>query len=789
MRALIVGLLLLAIPPLAPAANPPTGEIFGQVVVEGGGAVDGVTVELVELGQLRTTDASGTFLFANVPQGDYTLRFSFAGESLTSPVSVVAEATAVVQQLVPWKQAARRVSTAAGASRRTQKLVEAPAAVSTVDRFWMSQTSSLWNFPKTAEFALGVDSSISTLGDINFNTRGFSSSLNRRVLVLVDGRDMADGMLVAQEWDAFPYLPDDFAGAELVRGPGSALYGANAFNGVFNLTTQAPRLAPGGTLRLGGGELGTQLVHLRWAGELGKDFYLKLWGAGERRDQTSLSRVGSVEYAGVPLERAPVVEDNIRRFAGGLRLDKYLPGAVVLTLEAGTAQLEGPLFQTGIGRVEVTSSKRPYVRANLNTPHFNLHAYWDARQAEQRSLSSGARLFEDAWKAEGELQGHTSFASERGVLVGGVSYRRVSVDSADSRGQQTIVEAARKDWQWAAYAQLEYALSEIFRVMLAGRYDDSSLIEPQISPKLALVWQLAPNHSLRLKADEAFQAPNYLERFLAVPAGTPINLSALEQALAPYLGGVPLYFSSIPLLARGNHNLDVEKIKSAEIGYTGSWGWRTSLSATYYRSRLTNFVSDLLPAVNPTFSAYRPPSQLPPQVQQIILEQLRQNLPPLLLAAMTNLPDGRPAFVFSYTNFGKVDLQGVELGAEVFLTPAVQLAAAYSWLNSEVKEAPAGASLLPNSPKHRASLGLSYFGDRFEATVKGRWVDRFFWSAGVFEGPVPSYTSVDLALRVHLGGGFRLGAYSTNVFDDKHYETFGGDILGRRSVVFLEVGF
>ena len=484
-----------------------------------------------------------------------------------------------------------------------------------------------------------------------------------------------------------------------------------------------------------------------------------------------------------------MTNSEVRRTLGSLRLDKYLPGAVVLTLEAGTAEQEGPVFQTGIGGVEVLESKRPFFRANLNAPHFNVMAYWDARQAQQRSLSSGAEFFEDAWKAEVELQGHTGFAAERGMLVGGASYRKMHVDSANRQGQQTIVEAARDDHQWAAYLQLEYALSEVLRLMLAGRYDDGSLIEPQLSPKLALVWQMAPNHSLRFKADKAFQAPNYLERFLAVPAGAPVDLSRLEQALAPYLGGVPLWFSSIPLLARGNHTLDVETIKTAEIGYTANFGWRASLSATYYRSRLSNFVSHLLGGVNPAYPAYRPPSVLPPQVQELILAQLRQNLPPFLLAAMTNLPDGRPAFVFSYTNFGKVDMEGVELGGEVFLTPALQLAGAYSWLDSQVKEAPAGVRLFPNSPKHRVALGLSYYGEKLEASVRGRWLDRFIWSAGIFDGEVPSYTTVDVALRLTLAKAFRLGAYSSNVFDKKHYETFGGDILGRRTVAFFEVTF
>jgi hypothetical protein len=78
MRALVLSFSFLFAASLF-AAGPPTGQIFGQVVVEGGGGVDGVTVELVELGQTRTTDASGSFLFDAVPAGEYTLRFSAGG--------------------------------------------------------------------------------------------------------------------------------------------------------------------------------------------------------------------------------------------------------------------------------------------------------------------------------------------------------------------------------------------------------------------------------------------------------------------------------------------------------------------------------------------------------------------------------------------------------------------------------------------------------------------------------------------------------------------------------------
>ena len=61
------------------------------------------------------------------------------------------------------------------------------------------------------------------VNDINLNARGFNSSLNRRVLVLLDGRDLAIALLGNQEWNGLSTPLEDMGRIEMVRGPGSAL--------------------------------------------------------------------------------------------------------------------------------------------------------------------------------------------------------------------------------------------------------------------------------------------------------------------------------------------------------------------------------------------------------------------------------------------------------------------------------------------------------------------------------------------------------------------------------------
>ena len=68
-----------------------------------------------------------------------------------------------------------------------------------------------------------------------------------------------------------------------------------------------------------------------------------------------------------------------------------------------------------------------------------------------------------------------------------------------------------------------------------------------------------------------------------------------------------LGFASVPISAIGNSNLDVEKVKSVEFGYVGSFGSRARISVDVYRNSMRDFISDLSPGINPAYPRTRPP--------------------------------------------------------------------------------------------------------------------------------------------------------------------------------------
>lgn len=794
LRSLCLGIiasLLFAVPLFAAH-----GHISGRITRANGTGIGGVIVQVVELGEAKLSDANGDFVF-EVDPGTYTLQF-VAGDQAASESNVVVTdgATTRVDKQVDWNLSVAETITVYSASRRVERIVEAPSAITVVSPEDIAAVAPSGQAPRLIESAPGVDFTQSGLYDTNFNARGFNSSLNRRILTLIDGRDPAIAFLGAQEWAALSIPIDEMASVELVRGPGSALYGPNAFSGVLNMTTKQPKLTQGGRVMLSGGDLNTRRADIRHAGDLGaEDAFYRFTGGYQKSDDFARSRNLSVEYAGLRTEARPLALSEVEIMFAGIRFDKHFENTDILTLEGGYSTIEGPVFQTGIGRVQVTETRRPWLRFNYNKPRWNFGAYYDARNAkEQVALSSGALLFEDSSNLHAELQTNWDFLKGRLRIAGGGALHNQDVDTSNPSGVQTLMAAATSEQQQALFGQFEYDLTTKLKFVGAARWDDSTLHDAQFSPKASLVFSPATNHTFRYGYNKAFQRPNYSELFLTAPAGAPVNLAAAAAAnpaaapLAPAL--TALGFNALPLLARGNSVLDVEKVDSHEVGYSGIFGGKLFVTVDVYKSSMSDFVTDLLPGVNTAYTPYTVPTNIPTipaPVQAAITGFLRAALG-TNYAGLTTV-GGRPALVFSYTNAGEVDTQGAEIAFNYYVTNNWLVDFNYSFFDFEVQSAQLGDRLLPNAPENKFNLGVGYRSPKFDAKVTYRWVEEFDWAAGIFVGTVPQYEVVNLSGNYKVNERFGLGVDISNLIDDEHYEAFGGDLLARRALAFVTVNW
>ncbi len=142
------------------------------------------------------------------------------------------------------------------ASRVEEQLVNAPAAVSIINSNTI-QNSPATNIGDLLRAVPGVNVTQVSARDININTRGATSTLATSQLALVDGRSIYLDFYGMVMWDFVPSNPREIKRIEVIRGPASAVWGANAMSGVVNVITKTPRelAAEGGsflTIGVGG---------------------------------------------------------------------------------------------------------------------------------------------------------------------------------------------------------------------------------------------------------------------------------------------------------------------------------------------------------------------------------------------------------------------------------------------------------------------------------------------------------------------------------------------------------
>src|SRR5687768_1367951 len=126
------------------------------------------------------------------------------------------------------------------ASRVEEQLVNAPAAVSVVNSATI-QNSPATNVGDLLRVVPGVNVTQVSARDINITTRGATSTLATSQLALVDGRSIYLDFFGMVMWDLVPTNPNEIERIEVIRGPASAVWGANTLGGVVNVISRSPR--------------------------------------------------------------------------------------------------------------------------------------------------------------------------------------------------------------------------------------------------------------------------------------------------------------------------------------------------------------------------------------------------------------------------------------------------------------------------------------------------------------------------------------------------------------------
>lgn len=458
------------------------------------------------------------------------------------------------------------------ASRTATSPVDAPSAITIITAEEL-RLSGATNLPDAMRRVPGLSILTMGAGNANLAIRGFNQRISNKLLVLVDGRSVYFDFLGGTFFRTLSIDIADIERIEVIRGPGSTLYGANAFGGVVNIITKAPGAEDGGQVRIRGGTAETLMGNVRFSGRKG----IVGWRGSVGYEQTDRFALEyGPERSDVEVTtQDPTLAVRAMRANGGVAI---VPSDTVrIGVSGGLAYAYDNFFAIGVFRDYWLRGLMTDLRADLQVGGLSVRAFWNAFDADAAPT----------WQPVGGLDLSTEVRShvvDVEAVYSGTAMLGVQHDLSVGAGYRlkTI------EWDYLSDKQLEQHLSGFVEdritfvpqvvAVLGFRFDQHPLVGFTPSPRGSVLIKPTADQSLRISAGTAFRTPTFLESYLDLVVPTTVKGVALQSL--------------------GSTDLDPENIFSVELGYTFADSDFLSFAINGYYERVSDLIG--LGAVQPS---------------------------------------------------------------------------------------------------------------------------------------------------------------------------------------------
>ncbi|TAK16725.1 MAG: TonB-dependent receptor [Acidobacteria bacterium] len=676
------------------------------------------------------------------------------------------------------------------ASRTEQKIVDAPATMTVFTPKFLTDSPAA-NYGDLLRGVPGVNVTQLSARDINVTSRAATSSLSTSQLALVDGRSLYQDFFGFVMWDFMPANMNEIKQIEVIRGPASAVWGANAMNGVINVITKAPREMRGASVNMGFGSFNRTVTNNQTNAEVKQDagtqFYLNGTVADAINDKWAFKISAGYSMSDPfarPLGNIPgsttaypaFTNDGTKQPKVDVRLDRDAADGSRLSFTGGTAGTTG-IMESGIGPFQIKSGTiMSYGKLAYSKNAFHIHAFMNALDGEAPNLLSvdaaGKPVQLNFNTKTIDVEAGNSNVVGKNVFTYGGNLRV-------NRFHLTLAPGETSRTEGGGYLQDEFFINDHARLVAGARLDKFSSINKAVfSPRVALVLKPVPAQTFRVSYNRAFRAPSMINNNLDVTISTALPLASINPAL-----GSAVF--RVPTRATGNPDLTEEHTDAFEVSYTGKVGQKSLFTAAWYYMQAKN---QIFFTVKSAYGLTSPPAgwtSLP----------FFPNLPTAIgtwsaVQSKANFPSE-----YTYKNLGEVKNQGLELGFESEYGP-VSYYANYSYQSEPVPSFPgltaAQALAEINLPaKHRANGGASTSIGKTFYTVSASVVDKAFWQDVLdarYNGYTKRYTLVDAVVGAkfnHDNAIIQLRV--NNIANEAVQQHVFGDVMKRSFMVELKI--
>jgi len=446
-------------------------------------------------------------------------------------------------------------------SRSRESLAGAAAAVAIVTSVDIKSSGAL-SVPDALRYVPGLHIANTAADDWAVSSRGFSGVNSEKLLVLSDTRSIYTPLFSGVFWDVQDYLMEDIDRIEVIRGPGAALWGSNAVNGVININTKSAEETQGGYLEAGGGTEQRVTAAARYGGAVAGEGYYRVFG--KYFDQkAALDPPGSspdgrrLGHVGFRSDWKPGVADGftVQGDAYEGTVGQLFPSVSVIGRPGPTGRLEvGVSGGNVLGRWSHTES------ADSDT---QIRFYYDRTHRNDPAFNDDLDTLD--WDFQQRL------VPARGQeLIWGLSYRGMN-DRNTGKGLFALKPQSAWDNLYSGFVQDQFAFRDALHVTLGTKLEHNSFSGFEAQPSVRATWDLSSNRTVWGAVSRAVRVPTRLERdvniYVTDPAGNPVELLA------------------------GNTRFHSEELVAFELGHRWQVVQNTSLDLAAFHNRYRGLAS------------------------------------------------------------------------------------------------------------------------------------------------------------------------------------------------------
>jgi iron complex outermembrane recepter protein len=348
------------------------------------------------------------------------------------------------------------------------------------------------------------------------SSRGFSSVNSEKLLVLSDTRSIYTPLFSGVLWDVQDYLMADIERIEVIRGPGAALWGSNAVNGVINITTKHAADTHGTLIETTAGTEERAIVAARYGSEAKGGVHYRVFGQYSERGETFNDSVSSdawkLGHLGFRADGAPDPQ-NSWTVQGDIyqgRIGQLAPAVTIIGRPGPTGDLDSTVAGGNIlGRWRHEFSE---------DSDLQFRVYYDRTHRDDPSFT------DDLHTIDLDLQ-HRFAPAANHEFIWGLNYR-YTANKNEGAGIFAVRPASSEDSLFSAFVQDKMSWRDVFHVTLGTKAEHNDFSGFELQPSIRAAWDITPRHTVWAAVSRAVRVPNRLERDIFIdvsdPAGDPV---------------------------------------------------------------------------------------------------------------------------------------------------------------------------------------------------------------------------------------------------------------------------